>query len=539
MTTHSAGRRAGVAVPLFSLRSRAGWGIGEFRDLPRLADWCAHAGLSVVQVLPLNEMPPGETSPYSAMTGMALDPIYLAIDAVPDCAEVGGDGLTPDERSQLAQLRASERIRYAGVRALKFACLRRGFARFELRETASGTPRARAFEAFCAEEAWWLDEYAAFRAMHASREDAPWWTWPETWRHPQPGARLGSASLETDARFRRWLQWLCTTQWAEARASSPVAVFGDLPFMVAADSPDVWARQPEFRFDGSVGVPPDAFSETGQDWGLPPWRAAQMQEGGWVWMRARARRTAALYDGVRLDHLVGLYRMYVRPRASDGLPPGPGQFEPADDAAQLALGETLVRLYQSEGIELIAEDLGVVPDAVRASIARLGVPGFKVMRWERLWDAPGQPFIDPGQYPELSVALTGTHDTETLAGWWTTLAQEDRTHVRALPSVARHLGGAPTAVTPGSVEAGDRDGMLLPTVRDAMLRALYDSPARLVLIPLTDLFGWDARINRPATIADTNWTWRMADPLDDWTRRGLWTERARTLRAWAESAGRL
>ena len=132
-------------------------------------------------------------------------------------------------------------------------------------------------------------------------------------------------------------------QWAEARRRAwPVRVFGDLPFMISADSPDVWARQREFRFDATIGVPPDAFSETGQDWGLPPWRAHVMREGEFRWMQHRARRYAGLYDGYRIDHLVGLYRMYVRPIDKSR----PAFFEPANEAAQTRLGETLVNVLR-------------------------------------------------------------------------------------------------------------------------------------------------------------------------------------------------
>ena len=150
-------------------------------------------------------------------------------------------------------------------------------------------------------------------------------------------------ALRPEITYRSYLQWLSHEQWAEARRRAwPVRVFGDLPFMISADSPDVWARQREFRFDATIGVPPDAFSETGQDWGLPPWRAHVMREGDFGWMKNRARRYAGLYDGYRIDHLVGLYRMYVRPIDKSR----PAFFEPANEAAQTRLGETLVNLLR-------------------------------------------------------------------------------------------------------------------------------------------------------------------------------------------------
>jgi 4-alpha-glucanotransferase len=182
--------------------------------------------------------------------------------------------------------------------------------------------------------------------------------------------------------------------------------------MVSADSADVWARQDQFRLDASVGVPPDAFSATGQDWGFPVYRWDVHAASDFEWLRCRARRNVALFDGYRVDHLVGFYRTYFRPH--DGTEP---QFTPAEEAVQTELGERVLRIFASSGAEIVAEDLGVVPDFVRASLGLLGIPGYKVLRWEREWDVDGQPFIDPLDYPRSAVATSGTHDTEPMAVW--------------------------------------------------------------------------------------------------------------------------
>ena len=309
-------RQSGIAVPLFSLASSHGWGIGEFPDLADFAAWLSEAGQSVVQILPINEMPPIETSPYSAMTAMALDPIYISLPDVPDFAAIGGeDALDGAERAEITRLRQLPRIDYAAVRWLKDRWLRRSFDRFLKMEVPRGTPRAARFDAFRAEQSWWLDEYALFRALHAHHEERQWAEWPAALAAADREAvQQIRPSLLLEITYRSYLQWIAAEQWAEARRRAwPVRVFGDLPFMISADSPDVWARQNEFRFDATIGVPPDAFSETGQDWGLPPWRMDVMAASGYTWMRNRARRYSGLYDGYRIDHLVGLYRMYVRP----------------------------------------------------------------------------------------------------------------------------------------------------------------------------------------------------------------------------------
>ena len=198
-----------------------------------------------------------------------------------------------------------------------------------------------------------------------------------------------------------WLQWVAQRQWEEARrALDSIALVGDLPFMVSSDSADVWANQSLFSRQATVGTPPDAFSETGQDWGLPVYVWDAMRADDFGWLRARGRRMAAMFDGFRIDHLVGLYRAWTRPLDKTQ----PMHFEPADEAEQRVLGDDLVRIFKASGAEVIAEDLGSVPDFVRASIGALGVPGFKVLKWERHWNEPGQPPIDPRTFPALSVA---------------------------------------------------------------------------------------------------------------------------------------
>ncbi|MEP7118134.1 MAG: 4-alpha-glucanotransferase, partial [Acidobacteriota bacterium] len=234
----------------------------------------------------------------------------------------------------------------------------------------------------------------------------------------------------------------------------------------------------------------------------------------------RARRTAALFDGVRIDHLVGLYRIYVRPIDERQ----PRVFSPPDERTESQLGAKLLGIYVQSGVEVVAEDLGTVPDFVRWSMARLGVPGFKVLRWERAWHLEGQPIIDPGSYPEASVALSGTHDTESLAEWWQLLTESDRAAWLALPA----MQSVPTAPS----------APFVPDVRDALLRGVLAAASRYVMLPLQDVFGWDVRINTPATVNDTNWTWRVPVPVDRWHESAEWTERARTLSEWCRERRR-
>ena len=232
-------RQCGIGVPLFSLVSTRSWGIGEFADLPAFAEWCAAAGQRYVQVLPLNEISPGETSPYSSMTAMALDPIYIHVPDVIDVAALGGEAaLPPDDASLLAGVRASDRVRYGDVRALKLRVLRRGYERFVRDEIATRSPRAQAFESYGRREGWWLDGYALFRAIHAAHEERAWWDWPSSLAYSDPAAlRAAGASYAGEQQFRAYLQWIAEEQWQAARRAAGVRVFGDLPFMISGDSP--------------------------------------------------------------------------------------------------------------------------------------------------------------------------------------------------------------------------------------------------------------------------------------------------------------
>ncbi|MFZ0887227.1 MAG: 4-alpha-glucanotransferase, partial [Candidatus Binataceae bacterium] len=239
-----------------------------------------------------------------------------------------------------------------------------------------------------------------------------------------------------------------------------------------------------------------------QRWGLPMPNWERMRAEGHRWWRMRARHAASLFDLFRVDHVVGLYRTF----SFGPDPDGPGRFSPDAEEAQRVQGEELMRAIKEEagGSAVIAEDLGTVPPWVRASLTRMGVPGYKVLRWEKEnWDTPEERFVPPSQYPELSVATTGTHDTETLARWW-----------REAPENERRLTCQALNLNKG---LNPRRRQIAPAMLEAILHALYASPSVLVIVPIQDLFGWSARINVPGTLSPRNWTYRLPfalDPLD-------------------------
>ena len=512
-----------MLVPLFSCPSSTSWGIG---DIAPITAWLAGAGQRVLQLLPLNEMAPGQQSPYSAISAMAVDPIYIRVSDVPEFVAAGGESsLSAGDRATLESVRLGTRVDYAAVRRLKRGALQTAFERFSAAEWAHDTQRARTFRRFLGEHAWWVDDYALFRAIHAREHERPWTAWlPSLQRREGPAIDRARRELAFEVLFYQYLQWLADTQWREARAkTSGVALYGDLPFMVDTDSADVWARQGDFMLDASLGVPPDAFSATGQDWGMPVYRWDRMAAEDFPWLRARARRGADLFDGYRVDHLVGFYRTYGRPRGG-----GAPFFTPAGEPAQTSLGERILEIFRDTGSDIIAEDLGTVPDFVRASLARLGVPGFRVFRWERDWHLEGQPFRDPTAYPARSVATSGTHDTESMMVWWEHAAEDEKRKVDAVPLVQRLTGRA------GLADVTDPS-----RVRDVLLEVLYGSGSNLTLLPVQDLFGWRDRINELATVTDANWTFRLPWPSDRLGDVPDACERQEALRRWATSYHRL
>ncbi len=519
-------RAAGLLLPLFSMPSTRSWGIGEFPDIAALEPWMQGAGLRVLQMLPLNEMAPGQASPYSALSAMALDPIFISVPDVPDYQACGGDAsLDAAARELLARVRADRSVDYRGVRTLKDRVLRQSFRRFLQDEWARNTERAAALRAFTAAQSWWLDEYAVFRAAHHLLDGVPWLEWPAPLRdRDRPALSRFARDAWQEVAYRQYLQWIAQEQWRAARArAGSLRIAGDFPFGVSAESADVWGAQDLFSFDGTVGAPPDAFSEDGQNWHLPLYRWDVMRRQKYEWFRARARRMADLFDLFRVDHVVGLFRTWVFPRDEEA-----PHFVPPEPAAQAAQGEAVLGAIIAAGATVIAEDLGTIPGFVRTSLRALGVPGYRVMRWEREWDEPGRPFIPPETYPALSVATSGTHDTDTLAAWW----READGAERAAMLAAAVPGTAQDAAPP---QADDDFG---PAVRDALLEALYGSGSDLLVLPIQDVFGWTDRINVPATVDDSNWTWKLPWPVDILDAQAAAGERQRALRGWAERHAR-
>jgi 4-alpha-glucanotransferase len=517
-------RHVGINVPLFSLRSTHGWGIGELPDLRPLADWLAASGMDRVLLLPLGTMQPGQTSPYASTSTLAIDPIYIRMAAVPDFERAGGlAALTPGACEAIERARASAAVDYEAVRLAKAEALTLAFRQFAAEDWARMTPRASELAAYAARERWWLDDYALFQALSEACGSPNWRAWDPALRDRDLRAleearrQAGQAVLE-----HQYYQWVAEQQWQEARQQARargVRVYGDLPFVAGMDSPEIWARADEYMLEVSAGVPPDAFSPTGQDWGLPTYRWETIRQGDYAWLHQRARRMASLYDGLRVDHTIGLYRTYGRPHAGEPF------YTPRDEPTQIAQGEEVMRILLATGLELVAEDLGSVPDFLRDSLGRLGVPGCKVLRWERRWKEAAEPFIPPETFDPLSAAMTGTHDTEPLSVWWAELRPADRAALLALPFLqSQNVIGVADAWT--------------DTLRDLLVEQAYRAGSTDLFFPIQDVFGWPDRINVPGTVGGHNWTWSLPWPIDQAPAVIEAVERAAFLRALARRTSR-
>lgn len=506
---------AGLLMPLFSIRSHAQWGVGEFPDLPAFARVAKRGGFSYLLTLPLLESAPGQESPYSSCSFFALDPLFIRVTDVDDALENGEVTLDDEEKRTLTWVRSAPAIDHRAVRWLKDRVLRRAHARF-VALSPSSERRAR-FLAFSGEHAAWLETYAVFRAIKHLHPES-FHEWPAGLRDAEPSAvaafRQEHAS-EID--YRRYLQWLAFEQHAAARAAcreAGIALGGDEPFLVANDSADVWGHREQFRFDATVGAPPDAFSADGQEWGLPPYRWDALEANGYALFATRAAHAARLYDLVRIDHVVGLYRTYVRP-----LDKSTPYFVPDEEARQHAQGDAVLRRFLERGLAIIAEDLGVIPPFVRTSLEGLQIPGYRVLRWEQ---EHGR-FRQPGEWPALSLATSGTHDTETSREWWERLPEWERRAVAEFPEL-QGLGA---------------ELRFTETVWEGILRTLYRSASRSVLLPVQDVFALRERINTPNTMGPENWSFRLP-----WTSEALASDeimlgRLEKTRALAESTGRL
>ncbi|MBI3182387.1 MAG: 4-alpha-glucanotransferase [Myxococcales bacterium] len=490
------GRISGILLPVFSLRSRGDFGIGDFGALDGLFAWMEAARQRLLVILPLLPTAPHDTSPYSTRSAFGLNALFIDLSSLPEFAEAGGlEALSAEERGRLAQARSSGSIRYELVFPLKEAALRRSFERFEEKHWRANDGRAEELKGYIAREAAWLEAFTLFAAISKREEQRPWWDWPAKLRDREMAAvEEAKRELQRELLFESWLQWVSERQWESVREQARrrrVLLCGDEPFIIGTNSADAWSHPTLLRRDARLGVPPDDFSATGQDWGLPYFDFPEMEKDDYRWLRFRAHKAASYYDLRRVDHAVGYFRQWIRDEKTPT-----GRFLPPDEESQRKLGERHFRLLSAEA-GIVAEDLGVIPKFVRETLTRLGLPGYRVLRWEK----DDGVFRSPHGFPALSLVTTGTHDTDTLREWWEKAPDWEREAVaRVYPELAA-LKLVPKELT--------------PKAHETLLAAAESAGSDLCVLPWQDVFGARERVNLPGSMGDSNWTYRIDLPVEE------------------------
>jgi len=403
-------RRAGVCAPLFSLYSSRSVGIGELPDLKLLVDWCADTGQSVIQLLPLNDVG-YDFAPYSAKSSFALDPMYLSLR---DLVGVAPNRFEDDVLGLARNFPRGKRVNY-GVKGAKAALLWEIF-----QESGGRHPRFRAFQK---KAAYWLKDDALYKVLKGRFQGKNWEEWDDPFRRRDPGALHELAEQEREPlRFQEWLQWQLFEQFRDVKRHArdrDVLLMGDMPFLVARDSADVWAHRDYFNMGLSAGAPPDFYFAGGQRWGMPPYDWPALSARGYDYLIQKLRYAENFYDLFRIDHVIGVFRVYTIPLDSPAERGGlDGVFDPADEKNWEDHGKRLLSVMaEATGMLPCGEDLGAVPTCSNPTLAEFGIPGLEVQRWSRDWGKTYD-FTPPAASRKNACAVVSTHDMSVVSAWW-------------------------------------------------------------------------------------------------------------------------
>lgn len=510
-------RRAwGLAAQLYSVRSRQSWGVGDLTDLADLAVWsAARHGADYLLVNPLhaaNPTIPMEPSPYLPTSRRFFNPIYLRVEAVPEFAELKKRGRVRRLRSEVQQRAAElDAIDRDSAWAAKRAALKlvHGVNRSAGRELA--------YAAFREREGRALDDFATWCAL-AERYGGDWHHWPSFLQHPGSKGVARFVEKHSDAvDFHRWMQWqldeqLAAAQSQAARAGMSLGVMHDLAVGVHPTGADAWALQDVLTLGVTAGAPPDEFNQLGQDWSQPPWRPDRLEEHEYRPFRALIRAVLRHAGGVRIDHIIGLFRLWWIP---DGAAPTGGTYVRYDHDAMI--GIVALEAHRA-GAVVVGEDLGTVEPWVRDYLLLRGLLGTSILWFELDRDGSGGP-LPAEQWREYCLSSVTTHDLPPTAGY---LAGD---HVRLRESlglltrpVAEELESDRAELAGWTAELR-RVGLLGDGEDDpervvlALYRYLGRTPSRLLGVALTDAVGDRRTQNQPGTTDEyPNWRVPLTGP---------------------------
>jgi 4-alpha-glucanotransferase len=487
-------RASGVLLHPTSLPGS--FGIGEFNDHAyRFVDFLEETGQKLWQVLPLGPTSYGD-SPYQCFSAFAGNPLMISL------AHLARENAIARNELEDAPDFSDEKVEYGDVIEFKMDALRRSYVHFT--QYASSDDQ-KGFSKFCIDNAAWLDDYAMFMALKDSHNGDAWNTWEDDIARRTAKAMAREKSrLATEIQTHKYLQYQFFKQWGHLRAyanTKGIRIIGDIPIFVALDSADAWANRELFYFDERgnptvvAGVPPDYFSPTGQRWGNPLYRWDEMDKQGYGWWIRRIQSSLALYDIVRIDHFRGFEAYWEVPSNETTAVNGKwvrGPGKDLFDAIESALDE------EGKPLSIIAEDLGVITNEVKALRDAFNFPGMRVLQFAFVADTSSD-FL-PHNYIRNTVAYVGTHDNDTTVGWW------EKLDAKARQQVLDYIGKIDTT-----------------EIHWEMIRLLSRSVADTAIVTLQDLLGLgsDARMNFPGR-ADGNWYWRFSwDQVTDDIKKKL------------------
>ena len=469
-------RTSGILLPIFSLPG--GYGIGCFdREAYKFIDRLKQAHQRYWQILPLGPTSYGD-SPYQSFSTFAGNPYFISLDELVENGWLAADELPPKEDNTT--------IDYAALYNTRFALLKKAFQRSNI--AADGE-----FQQFVQEKAYWLNDYALFMALKDFFSGNAWQQWPEDIRlRWQNAIDYYTDKLQENIQFYKFLQFIFLKQWKRLKAyanAQGIDIIGDIPIYVAYDSADTWANPYLFQFNEKLeptavaGCPPDGFSADGQLWGNPLYNWPVHEQQNYAWWISRIASCFELYDVVRIDHFRGFDEYYSIPYGNTTARGGHWEKGPGMKLfhqIKASLGDK----------KIIAEDLGYLTDSVRQLVKDTGYPGMKVLEFAfDSRDSSGANNYLPHNYECNCIVYTGTHDNETMLGWFKSILPEEKDALR------RYL-----------CTATQDDLKLL----DKSICLAMQSVADTCIIPMQDWLGLDncARINKPSTLGG-NWCWKM------------------------------
>ena len=476
-------RTSGVLLSVTSLPSK--YGIGCFDQAAYdFVDWLEKAGQKYWQILPLGATSHSGAfdSPYQAYSAFAGNPYFISLDALVEegvltVAECEGVNFGTDP----------QHVDYQALFENRLSLLHKAYERSQIHLNGD-------YQNFCKENFWWLDDYALFMAVKDFFGGASWNQWPNDIRmHYSFALDYYREKLYFDVEFQKYLQFKFYEQWSALKKyanDKDIQIVGDMPIYVSPDGSDIWAQPEMFQLDENnmptqiAGCPPDGFSADGQVWGNPLYRWDYHKATGYHWWITRMWYSYKLYDVVRIDHFRGFDEYFAIPATSNSAKDGHWEKGPGMD-----LFNTLRNALGERGV--IAEDLGLMTEGVRRLVKDSGFPNMKVLQFafDKEDIGGGNDYL-PHNYNQNCVVYTGTHDNETISGWFLGLGKEDRDFVRDY--------------------MGDQDTAIKWMYKKLIAMAMR-STANMCIIPAQDWLGLDnsSRMNMPGTV-DANWSWRLA-----------------------------